>query len=222
MNFLKRFKWLIIVSLNLSCFIMSLVLPRIIERLTYKMGLEWLGGDSSISTILLLLTNLYFFLLPILLLVEFIFMYYCSFKKCLIVIVLMISLCLGILYWKVPQSRYGLFMAGFEQGIKNRPELQEIKNWLLEPKDYEKSGTYRLDVNKCPSCIRIIRPNYVYLTIVDQDKRYVRLDWGSTAFEANFGLVVTKEYDVPQLDLEEDFEYRIPLTKDMFVYYFYW
>lgn len=126
---------------------------------------------------------------------------------------------------------YQPFTYGFRERIKNKADIEDIRNWLETLKEVdcngETIGLYRdsgplkshwPESIEWPKSLTVFNPHYVYLDLDENRNPKVSLTWGGPF--AHWGVVIGMEdMEIPPSDLSRYGEYRLPLEPGVYVWH---
>ena len=147
--------------------------------------------------------------------------------KALLIVGLVVYL--GLPFTPIGPSGMNMYIAGFSKYVRANADIEGIRDWLdtLDPEDfveysrYDNRPTYskELQGEEWPEVIANIKPRYVRLSLDNDNKPQVRLNWGS-GFLGTWGFVVGNEnLPTPASDLSWGGEYRQEMYKGVYAFY---
>lgn len=134
----------------------------------------------------------------------------------------------------IPVRPHGMniYIKGFRHYIEAKADIVGIRSWLatLGPEDCvvynitlsggrKASNPKDLQKYEWPEVIGKLKPRYVRLSLDDDKRPMVRLDWGS-GFLGSWGLTVgDEEMPTPESDLSPHGEYRQEIRQGAYIWY---
>jgi hypothetical protein len=107
---------------------------------------------------------------------------------------------------------------GLVERMTKEADIESIQSWLDGLGTNIIIGSNLSDKSKWAPAIRRLEPNHVFIGVLGDQKRYVRLVWGS-AMTGRCGLIVgANEKEIPLNDFYAS-EYRVKLNQNSFVWY---
>jgi len=125
-----------------------------------------------------------------------------------------------------------IYIKGFRHYIEAKADVAGIRSWLasLGPEDCvvynitlsggrKASNPKDLQKHEWPRVVGHLKPRYVTLSLDDDRRPMVRLNWGS-GFLGSWGIVVGHEMmPTPESDLSPHGEYRKEISKGAYIWY---